>query len=75
MMKKYKRKNRSSPITHYKSGKNFITVKFYNNDEPYIYSYLKTGRQHVEKMKELAEAGKGLATYISQHQDVKENYD
>jgi hypothetical protein len=32
----------------------------------YLYDYETPGEDEVEEMKELAEAGRGLATYISQ---------
>ena len=33
----------------------------------YVYTHAVTGRAKVERMKRLARAGRGLATYISQH--------
>jgi hypothetical protein len=38
----------------------------------YLYDYESAGRICIEEMKRLAVAGRGLATYISQH--VKKNY-
>lgn len=41
-----------------------IHVKFKQGDT-YIYSYRVPGRAPVERMKQLATAGQGLATYIA----------
>lgn len=49
-----------------------IIVRF-NGGKTYRYSGFRPGRQHVAELKRRAVAGRGLATYISQH--VRRNYD
>ncbi|MDB5228429.1 MAG: hypothetical protein JWN78_2622 [Bacteroidota bacterium] len=71
MWQKYEKKD--SGVESYKIGKDFIEVKFKTKFKPYMYNYKVTGKTHVEKMKKLARANKGLSTYISQN--VKDKYD
>lgn len=62
---------KSSGVSAYEIGKNFITVRFKRSDD-YTYSYNSAGKHAVEAMKKLARRGKGLSTYISQN---KPGYD
>jgi hypothetical protein len=45
---------------------------WFKDGDGYDYDYRHPGREHVETMKRLAEEGRGLSTYISQH--VRKNY-
>lgn len=72
-MHRYKNLSPKSGVTHYAIGKDFIEVKFKDNDAIYIYNYSLNGNEHIEEMKRLAMNGQGLSTYISQHSEVK-NY-
>jgi len=66
-MRPYNSKSgKSSGVTGYISGKDYIVVQF-NNNTIYKYSYKSAGRDAVETMKVLASAMKGLSTYISQY--------
>ncbi len=67
MMKLYPDKSGNSGVRAYECGEDFILVLFRHDDEVYRYSYASAGREHVERMKELAEKGKGLATYINRY--------
>ncbi len=51
-------------VTHVDSGADFIRIRFVGGDT-YLYTYESAGPDNVEHMKELAEAGKGLSTFIS----------
>jgi nitrous oxidase accessory protein NosD len=73
-MKRYQNLKGDSGITHYKIAEDSISLKFEGSKTVYTYSNQITGRTHVEKMKELAEKGTGLSTYIAQHPEVRENY-
>lgn len=66
-MKPYKNISGKSGVWAYLIGPDWIKVKFGRNGETYTYSYRSAGIEHVERMKVLAEAGKGLATYINRH--------
>ncbi|MFB9241404.1 hypothetical protein IV454_07600 [Massilia antarctica] len=55
-----------SGVRAYRIGARQITVRFAGGAE-YVYTHASAGREHVEAMKLLARAGRGLATYISQH--------
>lgn len=55
-----------SGVEAYRIGARQLTVQFAGGAQ-YVYTYASAGREHVEQMKLLALAGRGLATYISQH--------
>ncbi|HAY35009.1 MAG TPA: hypothetical protein DCY06_12835 [Bacteroidetes bacterium] len=71
-MIRYKNLSGSSGITAYIKGRDYIKVRFIDGTV-YTYNYHNPGREHVEKMKKLVEAGRGLSTYISVN--VKGNYE
>ena len=64
-MKRYKDITGHSGVTAYEADGESITVEF-NHDAMYLYTYASAGKRTIEKMKRLAEEGKGLSTYISQ---------
>lgn len=64
-MEKYLNLHGSSGVTAYQSAPQAITVQF--GDVKYLYTYDSAGAENVEKMKQLAHAGCGLGTFISQH--------
>ena len=67
-MTPYKSKSgKSSGVTAFDIGEDYIRVQF-NFIETYTYSYKTAGEKAVEKMKALAQAQKGLSTYISRNQ-------
>jgi hypothetical protein len=39
----------------------------------YFYTSSRISRFHIERMKALAVSGKGLATYINQNPDIRNN--
>jgi aminopeptidase-like protein len=52
-----------------------IMVRFVSGGT-YLYDYRVPGRKHVEEMKRLARAGRGLSTYISKlGADYAERFD
>jgi hypothetical protein len=63
---RYRNLNGDSGVTWYAVAADLIAVQF-KASTVYIYDYSRPGRMHVEKMKTLAIAGRGLGTYISQH--------
>ena len=64
-MECYSHLDGDSGVTHYECGPDFIRVRF-RNGSTYVYDHARPGAQHVEHMKELARAGKGLSTYVGQ---------
>jgi hypothetical protein len=62
-----------SGVVEFKNQPDFIIVRFRNGDL-YVYMSDKIGRHHLEQMKRLAIAGRGLSTYISQHRDVRQGW-
>lgn len=71
-MKPYKNIEGHSGVTGYEPGTDNITVEF-NHHAVYRYTYKSAGKNVVEKMKRLAQAGRGLSTYISQ--SVREHFE
>ena len=71
-MKKYKGLSGDSGVIAYQLGDESIRVKFVDG-AVYTYSYVSTGRVHIEQMKVLAESGRGLSTYISKY--VRDKYE
>jgi hypothetical protein len=64
-MDRYQHLDGESGVAYYECGLDFIRVQF-RNGATYVYDSTRPGIDHVEHMKELARAGKGLSTYISQ---------
>ena len=60
-----------SGISAYEVRDNAIIVRF-KNGHTYIYDTTWPGKEQIEEMKKRAEAGRGLATYISQ--EVRNHY-
>ena len=65
-MQKYLDINKNSGVTAYELGKDFIRVEF-NDKTTYLYTEESTGKEAIKQMKNLAQRGYGLATYINQH--------
>lgn len=70
-MERYSNRSKQSGVMAYTLGKDFIVIRFADGGT-YTYTYAQPGRRHVENMKKLARAGKGLATYINKY--VRENF-
>lgn len=71
-MIRYQNLSGDSGIRSFEIDNNHIIIQFLNG-ATYRYGYKNPGRGHVEQMKKLARAGRGLATYINKH--VRENYE
>ncbi|MFT3780694.1 MAG: hypothetical protein QM790_01675 [Nibricoccus sp.] len=69
---KYDGAHDGSGVIAYAIGTDYIVLEF-RDQEFYLYSHKKPGRQHVQALKRLAAEGSGLATYINQH--VRANYE
>jgi hypothetical protein len=63
---KYRNLEGDSGVTRYFIGPDFIAVQF-QDPTVYIYDDNSPGSEYVEKMKELALGGRGLASYISRY--------
>jgi hypothetical protein len=71
-MQPYRNLDGHSGVTGYELGTDWIKVRFVNGED-YRYSAANAGVEHVQNMQILAQAGEGLATYISKF--VHDNYD
>ena len=73
-MKRYQNASGDSGISHYEIGADYIRIRFTGSRKTYEYNNRLNGSKHIEQMKDLAEAGAGLSTYIAQHPEVRDNY-
>ncbi|HEY0733473.1 MAG TPA: hypothetical protein VGD69_01080 [Herpetosiphonaceae bacterium] len=64
-MEQYQNLSGDSGVVAYEIGDDSITVEF-SRGGVYRYDYESAGREAIERMKELAHAGRGLNTYINQ---------
>ena len=71
-MQRYRNFEGHSGVTAYEVQEDGISVEF-NHDTVYLYTYASAGKHIINKMKKLAEAGKGLSTYISR--TVKDKFE
>ena len=71
-MHPYQSSNRDTGVIAYQNGVDHIAVQF-KDGTVYLYTNKSAGQDSINKMKELAEAGAGLTTYINQH--VKDCYE
>lgn len=65
IMERYRNLGGDSGVTAYEIGTNYIKVQF-SDGAVYLYNYQSAGNTHIERMKELAVAGRGLNSYINQ---------
>ena len=70
-MERYRNLQGNSGIESYSFGRDSIIITFRSGDT-YKYNYAVTGKEHIQNMKILARAGRGLSTYISRY--VKDRY-
>jgi hypothetical protein len=70
-MTAYKRLSGESGVLAYQLTASAIKVRFVDG-KVYTYTYASAGREHVERMKQLAGEGRGLSAYISKY--VRDNY-
>lgn len=65
-MRRYAAGDRDTGAQAYESGAGYIRVRF-RDGSVYEYTDQRPGAEHVAAMQRLAEAGRGLTTYINQH--------
>jgi len=70
-MQPYQDLSGNAGVSAYEILEKAIILRF-ADEGSYLYDYEKPGKRHVEKMKLLAKAGKGLTTYVNQH--IRKNY-
>lgn len=65
-MENYSNLNGNSSVTAFEIGQDFIIVTFSDGSQ-YLYTYRSAGGAHIEQMKNLARAGRGLNSYIMRY--------
>ena len=65
-MQRYQNRSGESGVVAYDIDAGQIIVEF-RNGERYLYTEDSAGAANVAKMQELAQAGHGLSSFISQH--------
>jgi hypothetical protein len=63
----YANRSGDSGVAEYAIGPDCIVVRYVNSSTLYTYNHQKPGAVHVNRMKQLAADGLGLATYIAQY--------
>jgi hypothetical protein len=66
LMQRYSSKAGESGVVAYELGRGSIIVKFVGG-EKYLYTDKSAGVKNIARMQELAQSGRGLSTFISQH--------
>jgi len=74
MRRIYGDRRRNVGVWAYEEDPKWIRLWFHGERESYTYTGRKVGSAHVDEMKRLAHAGKGLTTYINQHRMVRDGY-
>ena len=72
-MERYRNLHGGSGVDAYAFTPTSILVRFRSSDRVYEYSHRSAGAGNVRRMKRLAEAGRGLGTFISTH--VSDRYE
>lgn len=70
-MERYKNLGGNSSVIAYEIGYDSIKVQF-GDGSIYLYNYQSTGKDNIERMKELAKSGMGLNSFIGRF--VKKAY-
>lgn len=70
-VKPYQDIGEDSGIAAYEHGRDWIRIRF-KHGGTYKYPSARIGAAHLRAMKRLADAGKGLNTYLNTHPEVKE---
>ena len=65
-MERYRNQNGETGVVAYEMGRGSIVVKFVGG-EKYLYTDRSAGAKNIAHMQALAQAGRGLSTFISQH--------
>lgn len=65
-MKEYRNEGGKSGVARYELGADSITIE-YSSGATYLYTVESAGRETIDTMKQLAEAGKGLNSFIGMH--------
>ena len=72
-MQRYGNQSRESGVVAYDIDAGQIIVQF-RNGERYLYTEDSAGAANIARMQELARAGRGLSSFISQHVHVHDRY-
>jgi hypothetical protein len=70
-MKPYGNSSGNSGVAAYEYANDRICMRFVREPEPYTYLARTIGSANFEEMKRRADAGKGLATFINTHPEVR----
>jgi hypothetical protein len=65
-MPRYRNLSGHSGVAWYETTSDSITLTFVDG-ERYVYTWASAGRTAVDRMKALADAGRGLSTFVSRH--------
>jgi hypothetical protein len=63
-MERYRNRGGDSGVVAYEEGPDFIRVQF-SDGHVYLYTYASAGAREIEQMKQLANNGQGLNSFIN----------
>lgn len=72
-MERYKNLNGDSGVASHEIGYDSIWVVF-SDGVRYQYTYARTGKENVERMKRLAVDGRGLSSFIARNPALRNGY-
>lgn len=72
-MEPYLNSSRTSGVIAYEIGSDFIRIQF-GDSATYCYPEKRIGTVNFERMKQFARDGRGLATFINQHEEVRTGF-
>ncbi len=73
-MELYGNRSGDSGVQAFELGSDFIEIQFKGKSRRYRYTSREIGVDDLERMKNLAIAGKGLATFINQNPHIRDGY-
>ena len=71
-MPRYRNLDGHSGVLRFETTPDSITLTFVDGDR-YVYMYARLGREDVDRMKALAQVGRGLSTYVARY--VRDRYE
>ena len=73
-MQPYRNLSGKSGVVAFEIGDDFVSVVFQGDPLAYVYSASQIPPAKIARMKALALAGRGLASFISRNADVRDAY-
>lgn len=73
-MQPYRNLSGKSGLEAFEIGNDFVKLRFRDNPRIYVYSSHNIAPEKIEQMKRLALSGRGLASFVSRNDDVRDGF-